>query len=176
MDKEIWKDIEGYEGRYQVSNFGRVRSFANHNGSIIQIPKILKENLSTEGYSRIRFYKNGVGKDYFIHRLVAKVFISNPENKPCVNHINGIKTDNRVENLEFCTYSENTLHAYRNRLEISKKGENVYNAKLTNEQAKQIRKEYIPYSKEYGVNALSRKYKLTYKSMWNIIHNKTYKE
>ncbi len=93
---EIWKDIKTNKTS-QISNLGNVRSNK----------KIRYFMLS--GYRRVQIYN----KQYYIHRLVAQAFIPNPENKPCVNHINGNKLDNRVENLEWCTYSENNSHAYK---------------------------------------------------------------
>jgi len=97
---EVWKDIKGYEGIYQISNFGIVRNLVTN--------KIHKGNVNRYGYSRTKFGK----KARLTHRVVAMSFIPNPENKPQVNHINGIKTDNRVENLEWCNSSENNKHAH----------------------------------------------------------------
>ena len=113
--KEVWKDIKGYEGKYMVSNQGRVMSlgrdvmFGRHIRHIE--PKILKPNKYPIGYSYVMFFPNNKAKIKKIHRLVAEAFIPNPENKPCINHINGRKDDNRVENLEWCSYSENTQHS-----------------------------------------------------------------
>lgn len=101
MSKEIWKDVEGYEGRYQVSSFGRVRREGH----------IVKGCLAANGYLVLNLSMHGKGKTSTIHRIVAKAFIPNPENKAQVNHINGDKTDNRVENLEWVTKSENALHS-----------------------------------------------------------------
>lgn len=93
---EIWKDIGGYEGLYQVSNLGRVRSLSRG----VLTPK--KCN-----YLSIQLYNRGVYENKTIHRLVAEAFIPNPNNYPCINHKNEIKTDNRVENLEWCTTKYN---------------------------------------------------------------------
>lgn len=131
MSEEIWRDITGYEGLYQVSNCGRVKSFY-HGG------RILKQSLK-RGYMFVELYLNTNGKIHIVHRLVAQAFIPNPLNKLEVNHINGIKTDNRVENLEWVTRSENEQHAYDTGLAHGMRGENNLNAKLTNEQARYIR-------------------------------------
>lgn len=107
---EVWKDIKGYEGKYQVSNLGRIKSFdfdKFHKG------RILKPSYCTSGYLKVHLRKNKKSKQFMIHRIVASEFIDNAENKKTVNHINGIKTDNRVENLEWCSYSENLKHAYK---------------------------------------------------------------
>lgn len=99
--EEIWKPIEGYEKRYKISNLGNVkRLFRYHE-------KVLKLCLKKSGY----LYVHLNDKNFRVHRLVAKAFIKNPQNKPDVNHKNGIKTDNTVFNLEWVTRSENTKHA-----------------------------------------------------------------
>lgn len=115
-DYEIWVDIRGYEGIYMVSNFGRIKSLPrmifNGNGHYLSKEKILNGSKNINGYLQVEL----LGKPTLIHRIVAHEFIPNQETKPQVNHINGNKTDNRVENLEWCTNGENQIHAYKNGL------------------------------------------------------------
>lgn len=94
---EEWKQVQGYEN-YEISNQGRIRNRAGH---------ILKPYTKPDGYVCIKLSKNDIRKHFRIHRLVAQAFIPNPENKEFVDHINGIRNDNRVENLRWCTRSEN---------------------------------------------------------------------
>ena len=172
-EKEIWRKITGFEN-YEVSNLGRVRSWVNNRGTKQKTPKISKGSLGKTGYSYASLTKNKNHKNIAIHRLVAQEFISNPENKPQVNHINGIKTDNRVENLEWATNRENARHAWANNLCQRKKGEKNHNAKFTNEQAKQIRAEYIYHSKTHGTVALSKKYSVASATIRRIVKTKAY--
>ena len=111
--QEIWKDIVGYEGLYQVSNLGRVKSLGNTKA---RKEKILLGVSISDNYLQIGLNKNGERKRYVIHRLVAEAFIPNPLNKPQVNHINGNKKDNRVENLEWWTQCENIRHSNKKHL------------------------------------------------------------
>ena len=99
--KEIWKDIFGYEGIYQVSNMGNVRSLINQQRNKRKKPKLRKLTEDQRGYLRIRVYKKGKGQTLKVHRLVAQTFIPNPENKPQVNHIDGNSKNNQIKNLEY---------------------------------------------------------------------------
>lgn len=144
MEKEIWIDIQGYEGLYQISNIGRVKSLerlSKFNNSVgLKKEKILKPFKDSKGYYRIKLSKNAIESTKKIHRLVAFAFLDNLENKPEVNHINGIKDDNRFDNLEWVTSSENTIHALNNNLKISQKGSEHGNSKLNEEKVLEIKK------------------------------------
>ena len=111
--QEIWKDIEGYEGLYQVSNLGRVRSYHKLNGrGLEENPHVLTPKVDKDGYFEFNLRKDKTSKYLRCHRLVAQTFIPNPENKSQINHKNGVKTDNEVENLEWVNCVENIHHAF----------------------------------------------------------------
>lgn len=142
--EEIWKDVVGCEGYYQVSNLGRIKSLdrqiVNRLGVVTNFSsKIMYLKAGKFGYIIANINTSGYKRQVKAHRLVAMAFIPNPLNKPQVNHINGIKTDNRVENLEWCTASENRIHALKTGLANSSNGINQGNSKLTNEQVLKIR-------------------------------------
>lgn len=113
FDNEIWKDIDGYEGLYQISNFGRVKSFIFHNGNS---ERILKLGINHYGYLQIKLCKEGNPKSYRINRSVALGYIPNHLNKKTVNHIDTNKLNNMFDNLEWNTHGENIKHAYDNGL------------------------------------------------------------
>jgi len=134
MEKEQWKPICNYENYYEVSNLGNIRSVDRYvksksNSRVLLKGKPMKYVVSIHGYKRITLCKDGKHKQFFIHRLVALAFLKNSYNKPMINHIDGNKLNNELSNLEWCTHSENLLHAYRTGLTIPKgnrKGINGY--------------------------------------------------
>lgn len=111
---EKWKAIEGYNGRYEVSNYGRVKSVNMFIGTHIYIGTILSPVITSNGYLKVSLTLKGKRKTCLIHRLVAKAFIKNVNNLPQVNHKDEIKTNNRVENLEWCSRSYNCKYGKRN--------------------------------------------------------------
>lgn len=132
--QEIWKDIKGYEGLYQISNYGNVKSlkrYVNTNGGAKRLvkEKMLKPVIDNTNYYVVSLWKNNICQRTHIHRLVIENFISNTYNKTFVNHIDGNKLNNNVDNLEWCTPKENNIHAYEIGLNPSRKKVNQYDLK-----------------------------------------------
>ena len=122
---EIWKNIKDYENLYQISNKGRVKSLAHINNLGRLRPECILGNRPTDrGYHTVVLYNNGKAKTFKVHRLVAAAFIDNLNNKPHVNHKDGIKSNNTLENLEWVTISENIKHAFENGLIKAKTSRN----------------------------------------------------
>lgn len=138
LSSEEWRNIEGFEGVYQVSNLGRVKSLSravpNQTSIPIRKTQIMKQRFNANGYLCVRIQVNKKTKGKSVHRLVAQAFIPNPQNKPFVNHKCGIKADNRVSELEWVTNQENTIHSYRlglqkpNRHLLGHKGSSCHNS------------------------------------------------
>jgi hypothetical protein len=162
---EEFRDIKGYEGLYQISNLGRVKSIKNN--------IFLKQALNTSRYYIVCLSKKGKKKTSLIHRLIAQCFVSNKNNKPVINHINMIRTDNSISNLEWCTHSENVNHSYRNNNSSRPflKGVKHFKCKLSEQEVYCIR-----YYKGKIPNViLSRLFKVSQQSITNIQHNRTWK-
>ena len=152
----IWKDIEGYEGLYQVSDTGEVRGLdrkttGNRNRTIKGT--VLKKGKTTTGYWLVVLSKDGKSRTHKVHRLVAKVFINNPQGKPNVNHIDNNPLNNNVENLEWCTQSENVAHAYRIGAHVGRAKPRV----ATDEVVEAILAEYIPYDRQHSIRAICKR-------------------
>ena len=180
---EIWRDIKDYEGLYQISNLGRIKSLPrikrnfNINSKqleeIVLPEKIRKPQLTQYGYYRIGLTKNHKQIYYSVHRLVAEAFIPNPNNLPQVNHINGIKTDNRVENLEWCDNSFNQKHAFNAGLQ---KGNSDHpNSKLTYDDVIYIKTNYKKGVLGKGIRSLAAKFNVCCATIQQIIDGKSYK-
>lgn len=166
---EIWKDVPGYEDIYLVSNLGRVRRIAP-TGHKSENNRIMKGGINNKGYARCELNWGGVGKWYAVHALVLSAFVGIKPEGYVTNHKNGIKTDNRLENLEYCTVSYNTQHAY----DIGLAGREKHGrSKLTEEDVSNIRKEYIPIKNSYRV--LGRKYGVHNSVIVDIIKNRIWK-
>lgn len=121
LKDEIWKDIVGYEGMFQVSNKSRVKSLdkyvpskcESYINTTLPVSEKIRRQTNCNGYLIVPFRVGGIVKNQRVHRLIAEAFIPNPENKKYVNHINGIKNDNRIENLEWVTANENMIHSFK---------------------------------------------------------------
>lgn len=118
MEQENWKEIKGFGGNYSVSSEGRVRSNGLLKGKNSKV-RILKTEMSKKGYLRVGLTKDGKQKKYLVHRLVAMAFLDNPNNLPEVNHRNEIKTDNRVENLEWMSRRDNMNYGDRTKKAVT---------------------------------------------------------
>lgn len=175
--EEVWKDIEGYEGLYQVSSLGKVRSLnrkvrhSSGNSMRVLVGKEILTFNAGAGYLCVSLCKKGTIVRKYVHHLVSAAFLETQNNKKEINHKNGIKTDNKVENLEWCTHGENQKHSWktglRKKLTWGKRGEKNYNSKLTKEQVLEIREKYVP--KKYSLRRLAREYGVSNSQITRII-------
>ena len=157
--KEIWKPIKGYEN-YLISNLGRVKTKQG---------RYKKINYGTCKYGYLDLWKDNKPKKCRVHRLVAEAFIQNPDNKEQVNHIDGNKSNNRVDNLEWVTPKENIKHAIDNDLSSIKFGSKNLSAKLTEDDVRYIR---TVAKKTKTVKELAEQFNVSTTNIYNIINNK----
>lgn len=169
--EEIWKQIEGGYEEYQVSNFGQIKSLKSKNEKILHLDK------DRYGYMNVKLCKNGTMKKFKVHRLVAMAFIENPNGFPEINHKDGNKENNFVENLEWVTKSQNIKHAFDTGLKLPNGisyGEKNGSHKLTKQDVDDILETYIPRDPIFGGRALARKYGVGATTIQSILHNKTW--
>lgn len=166
LENEIWKPIKGYEEYYEISNMGRVKSLGrkiitSDGRHYVRRPKIMTPvHQKTHRYLMIQLKVNKKYKGFLVHRLVAKAFVPNQYNKPEVNHKDGNVRNNNHDNLEWCTRSENEIHAYKTGIKTHE-GENNSNAKLSRNDVICILKlisenhKIVDIAKRYGVNPVT---------------------
>lgn len=169
---EIYKGViyqgVNYSDRLEVSNIGNIRN--------VKTKHVYKLHVNKNGYKQCCISLGGRDKKkiFKIHKAVAETFLSNPDNKPQVNHIDGNKLNNNVDNLEWVTPSENMLHAYKNGLAIIYRGYDNPCCKFTQEDVDFIRLNYISGSQEYGTRALARKFNVSHESIRRVLNSKRY--
>lgn len=177
---ENWKVIPDFKN-YEASTFGNVRSLSRieyrNNNSLVSTPhkikgKTLKQKITSNGYLAISLCKNGIIKHISVHRVICLTFHTNPKNKLEVNHINGVKTDNRPENLEWCTRSENSRHAIRTGLQKPILGEKNYNSVVSDADVIEIRKKY---KKGVPVSEITNEYNISKSRLYEIRSGRVYK-
>jgi predicted XRE-type DNA-binding protein len=159
--EEFWKKIENYDN-YQASNYGRVKKVKNGK------ERILKPQVISSGYEIVALSVNSKSISKTVHRLIAQTFIENNKKKECVNHINGIKTDNRVENLEWNTKSENAIHAYK-KLGIITNG--IKSRKIMINEIDKIKKLYFSGKTQKEISEI---YGVHQSTISHLLNNRTY--
>jgi hypothetical protein len=172
MENEIWKPIKGFEKLYHVSNTGKIKSLdriTKHSDgkTIFYKGKELNQTTTTHGYKSVMFSDGKIRKRSLVHRLIALSFIPNPENKPQINHISGIRSDNRIENLEWCTNKENSIHSFK--IDLAVHGERTCTAKLNEAQVLEIRRKRL--EENTPLKILSNEYNICIQQISRIIRN-----
>ncbi|MBQ9497906.1 MAG: HNH endonuclease [Selenomonadaceae bacterium] len=170
LPHEQWRDVVGYEGLYKVSNFGRVKSFHNN-----RLPQLIRINPNKSGYATVALSKNGEMKSRGVHIIVAEAFAPNPRNLPVVHHADDTKINSCVWNLAWVTRSENTKLAYQSGAMKKRHGYKNFNARLTPEQVRYIRKNYKARDKKFGVKSLAIKFNVNVSTIADVIRLRTYK-
>lgn len=177
MEQEIFKPIEGYEGLYEISNFGRVKSLPKKWAKNQDV--ILKNRKKNTGYLHIVLYRNKVGKTISIHRLVATAFCEKKEGMDVVNHLNSIRSDNRASNLEWTNASGNAIHSFKFNgrktvvgRRVPKKGSSHHNSKILEKDVVEIRKLY--YEKKMYQRQIALLYNVSQVQIGRIVNSKNW--
>ena len=165
IDVSGWEGVKGCEKYYLISPDGLVYSVRNK--------KLLSPFVSS-GYRQVELNLNGVATKHLIHRMVAEAYLPNPEGLPCVNHKDGDKLNNRADNLEWCSYSENMIHASKHGL-LATIGSNNPASKLKEDDVNYIKSVYKKGDLEYGSSALGRKFGVDHKVIWAIVNGVTWR-
>lgn len=180
MSVEVWKDVKGYEGLYQVSSLGRIKSFEKcvNRGKCHRGWKehLLAFGIDGSGYFRTNLANLGKNRTVKVHRIVAETFLDNPDNLPQVNHKDGDKQNNHVDNLEWCDASHNIRHAFEHGLNRKPKGELNPAAKLSQSDVNFIRENYTPRHPEFGTVALGKRFGVHRKTISRITTGQYWKE
>lgn len=162
---EIWKNIKGYEGHYQASNLGFIRSI-KFNKKLV-----MSRVFDKDGYVKTQLYLNGVASYFRVHRLVASEFVLNTDNKPEINHIDGNKENNHYKNLEWVTCIENIHHANDNNLSV--KGSRVHCSKLNDYKVLKIRSMYS--KGNHSHHSLAREFGVSHGNIYKILNRRIWK-
>ncbi len=173
---EEWRDIEGFDGFYQISNTGKVRSQGDNRGNKSGKWRLRSLSANHDGYLKVRLIRKDKDRTCRVHILVAKAFITNPNNFNTVNHKDGDKTNNNVDNLEWADRSQQMVHAYKLGLKKAIRGSSNYAAKLTDDDVKYIRGHYVRYSREFGTVAMSKKFGVSSRVIGLVTRGLSYKD
>lgn len=170
---EIWKDIQGYENFYQVSNLGRIKSLKRFTKTKRVSEKILRQSLRKTGYLQVKLCNKGSTYHPVVNRLVAEAFLEKPNYKYVTNHINNIRDDNQLKNLELMSQSENIRYSYKQN-RSNQSGEKNNNAKISEELVKKIR-DYFSNNKHLSQKEIAKHFSLKREHVKDIITYKTWK-
>lgn len=171
---ENWKPIQGFEGVYDVSDLGRIRSYKNYNHGLKKEPTVLRLSLNNSGYPHVGLLFEGKRLQKTVHRLVAEAFLPNPHGHAEIDHKNGNKTDNRVENLEWVSRTENQVRAWQSGLKVPLKRERNPASKLTVAKAKEIKELYA--TGKYTTRQLGEMYGVSKTAVGFVLRGETWNE